>query len=119
MPAPFPRVFGPRFYWQVPADTLQIPEQQPKSEVQEAPGGPQQLQLLIPGIGRHWEVVPSGRRHGVGLHVVPCAQGSHGAGQWFGSQIRLPGHGWLVEHAMVVQPPGSGAAGSRQNPQPH
>jgi hypothetical protein len=33
-------------YWQVPAETLQMPEQQSKSVVQKELGGPQQLQVV-------------------------------------------------------------------------
>ena len=42
--------------------------------------------------------------------------GSHGAGQFNGSQTRLLGQGWFAEHGRLVQPAGSGAAGSRQKP---
>jgi hypothetical protein len=94
-------------------------EQQSPSEVQKAPVGPQQLQT--PGGGcdsRHCELVPSGLRHDTGLQAAPWAQGSHGAGHCAGSQIRLLGQGWLVEHVVFVQA-SVGEAGSRQNPQLH
>jgi hypothetical protein len=106
-----------RFYWQVWVVTLQMPEQQSASAVQKPPDGPQQLQVP-PGTGpfsRHWELVPSGRRHGTALQVVPpWLQGSHGAGQWIGSQNVPEGQGWLVEHGRFEQDPLS-----LQNPHEH
>jgi len=74
--------------------TLQMSEQQSKSVVQNALVGPQQLQLAGAGPEkRHWEFVPSGRRHETGLHAAPWSHGSHGAGHWFGLQNSGAGHG--------------------------
>ena len=104
MPAPSVRscevTLATRVYWQVPAVTLQMFVQQSKSVVQSAFGGPQQPQVCGAGPDtRHWELVPSGVRHGVGVHAPgPCAQGSHGAGHCCGSQIKPLGQSLLAEH---------------------
>jgi len=60
-----------RLYWQVCAETLQMSEQQSKSEVQKPPVGPQHLQLVAPGGCRHCPLVPSALRQGRGLHDAP------------------------------------------------
>lgn len=82
-------------------------EQQSASEVQNPPGGPQQVQT--PGAGcvsRHTELVPSGLRHGTALQAVPpWLHGSQGAGQLKGSQNVPTGQGWLVEHGTFEQNP--------------
>ncbi len=68
-------------YWQLPAETLQTPEQQSKSVVQNEFGGPQQLHDVCPGTCLHCAVVPSGRMHGW-PHGSACPEhGSQGAGQ--------------------------------------
>ena len=113
-PAPSVRsceaMLAARVYWQVEAVTLQMFEQQSKSDVQKAPVGPQQSQVC-PGTGPdspHWELVPSDLRHDTGLHCGwGCVlHGSHGAGVggWHAvSQYKPVGHAWPVEHGMFVQ----------------
>lgn len=96
---------------------MQKVEQQSASEVQNEPAGRQQLQPERAS-DRQAEVAPSGVRHDTGSQAAFWTQGSHGAGQRAGSQVRPPAQGWLAEHGMVEHD-SVGDAGSRQNPQPH